>query len=135
MKQQLTILGDRQSGRTRTLGLIALADAASGEEVLYEAESWQMAENCFHDIADLAQVLYPDRIEKIRCANGKYLIEFKAIGSEPPLIPGGRIRFASSTRLESRQMAGIRTVTTHIMDDVHAEPHPDAVRVIRAVLR
>jgi hypothetical protein len=133
MKQQLTILGDRQSGRTRALCLIAIADAAAGEEVLYECETWNLAEETLRTAADLMYLLCPEKVEHIRRANGQYAIEFK--GDDLP-FHGGRIRFTSASRIESRMMRGARNISTHIMDNMRfCEPHPDALHVIRSVLR
>jgi hypothetical protein len=133
MKQQLTILGDRQSGRSRQAVLAAICDAQDGKRVLYEVDKPGSTEEALRTASDLALRLCPNNVLRVVRARGRLAIDFKDDRGLPSTA-SGRIDFRC-LRTSPEYGRGGR-VDTHVIDDVpYAEPHPDALHVIRVVLR
>lgn len=110
----LTVIGDRQHGKSYLLGLAAIDAAVSGLTVFYQCESRTMARERFFDLEQRANRF--GLLERVYRANGDRRLLFTG---------GGVIRF---------HFRG-DTVDLHIIDDLNAMPLPGARRVIRAALR
>lgn len=129
MKGHVTILGDRQSGRSTLALLAAIQDGQDGRRVLYEVSSNTEATEMLRQGADLAYRLCPDSIDRVNIARGRQEIRFK--GEPGPSSRGGSILFWSSYHRPPTDRPD-----THILDGVpYTEVHPNATRSIRVVLR
>jgi hypothetical protein len=123
VKTHLTILGDRHHGKSHALMLLAMDTAGRGGQVRYDCESLESASLVMQDLADLIKESMPGKLQQVRNTNGHYVIVLNG---------GGRIVFDSPRRSE-RGWRGV--LDMHILDNVAGEPHPDALRVARGVLR
>lgn len=125
MKQHLTVLGDRQSGKTTALIRLAVMEAAiEGQRVLYTSYSGAVAEHHFKMTVDwLYESIFRNEIVKVSRTNGQQRITFRS---------GGTIFFPPPSKSEFRGY----TPNVHIMDsDDFAEAHISAERVYRGVMR
>lgn len=123
MRQHLTLLGDRQAGKTTALIRLAALEAVQGESVLYHCQTAPMADDCFHRAVEwLQESALSKEVLKVAHTTGHQRILF---------VSGGRIVFLPQ---ESRTMRSI-TPDIHVMDDVQTEPHVAARRIYRGVLR
>jgi len=103
--------------------LLAINDAREGRRVIYEAESMQMCQVRLNDL----EVLVKDGgvlPKKIRRTNGQYHMVFDT---------GGWIALTSPAR-DSRHIRRLGC-DTHLLDNVMIDSHPEATRVVRAVLQ
>lgn len=118
----LTVLGDRQHGKTELMLRHAVSEARDVDAtVLYECERSPITHDAFLRGVKMAE-RRPASVAKILRSNGDEQIEFAG---------GGRVLFATSGRGTGR---GI-DVDVHVIDGGNAEPHPTAARVVRGVLR
>lgn len=117
---QLTVLGDRQVGKTHLAMLAAIFDAVQGDKVLWE--SWDM-KYAQHDLDGTADIIYRlgVKIDHIRRSNGRCGIDFPS---------GGCIHFRSM----NARGASPTTYDLHIADNHYGELYePKAKRVIRTI--
>lgn len=119
---KLTVLGDRQDGKTYLAELFAITEAFKGNRVLFDCYSMDYAGNALRNCADLAeQFRFPVKV--LRRTNGRLMIEF---------FSGGCVWFEPVTRTSGRAY----TPDVHIIDDVGpGEGHPLAKRIFRTVMR
>ena len=117
----LTIVGDRQTGKTEALLKLGIADAEAGMTVLYSSRLRSTMKDAFEHAKLL--IASNRNIEEVRLAHGDESVRFAG---------GGRFIFGCyETRSEGR---GIM-VNTHLIDDASNDPHPSAERVIRTARR
>lgn len=120
--QHLTIVGDRQAGKTKLLVDVAVDEAArQGRDVLFFTPSLDQDAWTLKLIQERAEQLVPGSIERVYLTNGRQRIIFTS---------GGRVRF----RL-NRGEANPK-VDTHIIDDVSGgDSCVGATRIYRAMMR
>lgn len=116
MKTHLTIVGDRQHGKTEALLRLAFSDASFGDTVLFQSENAPQRSDAFARASGIANSRKD--VIKVVLTNGNQRIVFES---------GGRILFGVSSR-------GV-DVDTHIIDSPTAPEHPGAQRIIRSALR
>jgi hypothetical protein len=119
---QLTIIGDRQSGRSRILIDMAIDHAARHHEtVLYQCPSRTEAHCALKMAQDRTLELVPKAIRCVHATNGRERITFNK---------GGVIDFVGDELWSTGKKIGL-----HCMDGVACEPYPNTERAVRAVLR
>lgn len=120
---KITIIGDRQHGKTYTLLGIAIQEAADGMDVLYVGPRDVETSNAFHDAAEMAKRRYGYRVKTVHVSNGSQRIIFDN---------GKQVRF---TCIRAK---GGRTFNADVMilDNVEIENDmfPHANRIYRGVL-
>lgn len=119
--QHLTIVGDRQAGKTRLLVDVAVDEAArQGRDVLFFTPSLDQDSWMLKLIQERAEQLIPGAVERVYRTNGRQRITFTS---------GGRVRF----RLDKDENP---RVDTHIIDDVSGgDSCVGATRIFRAMIR
>jgi hypothetical protein len=115
---ELTIIGDRQSGKTYLMTMMAVEEAAGGGTVWYQGTDYHMDRVNFQNCLERAEWLYKDRIKRAYRSNGAQRIVFTG---------GGEICF-------SPKEYG-RTFDLHCLDEIPGERLSTATRSVRAVLR
>lgn len=123
--QRVTILGDRASGRTCVLALIAVDEAVQGRHVLWETGHPQDVTRA----VELIQRLAGDFVRSVRTGGAGGGLKFHGKGEIMFYAWRGTARPFDTPPLRSWR------VDTHIADDVYTEGHPDATRIFKAVLR
>lgn len=122
---RLTIVGDRQHGKTHQLIEIAIDAAELGQKVLYQCDLQRETRECFLRAEQCAN--RRRTVAKVWCARGEQRIKFDS---------GGVIFF------DGRLLRGLgdlyelgEGLDVHILDSSTAEPLPLAGRVYRSALR
>lgn len=120
--QHLTILGDRQAGKTKLLVDIAIDEAArQGRRVLFFTASRAYDSWTLKLIEARSRELVPQLVEQVYYSNGRERIRYTT---------GGLLFFRQD------QHHSVSPIDTHIIDDVSGgESCVGANRIYRAVLR
>lgn len=118
----LTILGDRQTGKTTALIDMAVEEAGRrGGIVWYQAENRSMTKHAVKMAVDRIRELDPSLINRVNNINGRERIIFSS---------GGLIDFDGAEFWRNH-----RRINLHCMDEAPGEPYPRAARSARTVLR
>lgn len=113
----LTLIGDRQTGKTHTALLLAICQAQLGDSVLYTSHSGQYAAHQFRSAQDLITAL-GFRVDQMSSRNGDWTIRFRS---------GGVLEFRPPTRSRSPKKYAL-----HVLDDDAVES-PMSDRLVRIV--
>jgi hypothetical protein len=125
-RQRLTILGDRQAGKSHTLRILSITEAMQGRTVLYETEPYAgqaYAEETARQIDDLLTEW--SIIHHRDGGNGQRRFTLDKQGGSILIKPQGQpLRGRFDPPLD-----------THILDDCGGEGDQRATRVYRGMLR
>lgn len=123
MRQELTIIGGHQSGKSYRLMRIAIEEALAGRRVMFTAEDRATLRIRYQDLERMIFHTLSDVDCKAFCANGSERFEF---------ANGGLILVNQPS---ARGAAKPPLIDTHLIDGSTAEPRLEATRVIRTALR
>ncbi|UBV14816.1 hypothetical protein [Mycolicibacterium fortuitum] len=98
----VTLVGDRQTGKTHGLLAVAVADAIRGRRVVYQAQTLTVA---YHHMRDVAEMIPETLIRRVFHTNGNYRIE---------LFNGGVVWFRSHGQ---EALPASRRIDTYLLDD------------------
>ena len=124
MITHITVVGDRQHGKTHILMDQAFLDAAGGATVLYESPLHRDSEEAFYRAEALStKVPWSSLVHRAWRTRGEERITFHS---------GGSIIFRSQSRCCATEAWPI---TVHVLDGTNSQPHPEAQRIYRSALR
>ncbi|AER26142.1 hypothetical protein SEA_DIMINIMUS_121 [Mycobacterium phage Diminimus] len=121
--RRLTIMGDRQSGKTHHLLDIAVDNAERGKAVLFDCATVPLMANTYDRcVREHARFGWPGSTV-VKCLDGLREIYFES---------GGKIVFNAGTAYVKRYTG---LVDVHLIDDTDVDARAGAELVIRAVKR